>query len=351
MVKQRFVPPKGKVPSDSVVEMRLGARLWQELISSAGRAWWSRLQGLSHQLSQAYGVPLPTIDLSLDGQLPENVYQFRLASGAPDGGVLYPGRWFAAGEAEVVELLMGEHGHEPVFGLEGRWIPHSRGQGAEQLGCHLLSPEALWVGHLSDRIERRLDLCLCPEWLKLELKRRGLASPGSGLFQQLIWLLEERVSVASLPLIIEAYRSVARGPAQRLRAIRRTLGPRVLAPWLESHGRLATLTLTDSVSRRLRRELACESGPDNWFLGLLLGQLQNELHWAQQQFGEAVIVVAGDLRRSLFELLRFELRRTPVLAYDEIPPDVELLSAAVVGSRLHPLADSWTCRRWNIHSA
>jgi len=247
--------------------------------------------------------------------------------------------------------LMGEHGHEPVFGLEGRWIPYARGQGAEQLGCHLLSSEALWVGHLSDRLERRLDLCLCPQWLKRELARRGLASPGPGLFQQLSWLLEERVSIVSLPLIVEAYRGTSRGAAQRLRAIRRALGPRVLAPWLESHGRLATLTLTDSTTRRLRRELASELGPDAWFLGLLLGQLQNELFWAQQQFGEAVIVVSADLRRPLFELLPFELRRTPVLAYDEIPADVELLSAAVVGSRLHPLADSWISRRWSIASA
>lgn len=321
--------------------MALGERLWQELSQSSGSQWWSRLQGVNQQLLSAYGLPLPSLRLDLQSDLDPNSYRFRLAGGPWEGGLLYPGRWFATGDPETVSLLMGEMGQEPVYGLEGRWIPESRGQGAQALGCHLLAAEALWVGHLCDRVESRLHLCLGEEWLRRRLKHQGLRSPGRGFAQVLRQLLEERVSVAHLELISEAYRSAPGDPSRKLRAVRRALGARLVTPWLNEHNELVSLTLADSAASRLRRELSRPDGADQWFLGLLLGQLQAELDWALQEHHQVALVVPGGVRRELFELLPFELRRTPVLAFDELGPDTAVESIGVVGSRLHPQAGVW----------
>lgn len=335
------IPFRGEVPSESVLRMKVGSRLWQELSAPSGRPWWQRLQGLHQQLLEAYGVPLPSFECEPDSELPECGYRFRLLGGAPEEGIVHPGRWFAVGAPETVDLLMGEHGQEPVYGLEGRWIPWSRGAGAEQLGCHLLSPEALWVGHLSQRLEMRLPVCLCPQWLQRQLSRRGLKSPGAAFEQTLGWLLEERVSIAPLERIVASYRAQRGDGRRRLQSIRRDLGSRLLAPWLDRQGVLGCAVLSQEASQRLGRELASESGVDPWFLGLLLGQLQAELDDLRESCGEVALVLSGDLRRALFELLPFGMRRTPLLAYEEIPAEVDCQTLAVVGSRLHPCAQAW----------
>jgi len=325
--------------------MALGERLWQELVR-AGGTWWSRLQGVNQQLLTSYGVPLPELQLVCDKSLDPNGYRFRLAGASWEQGLLYPGRWFATGDADAVSLLMGEWAQEPIYGLEGRWILESRAEGARALGCHLLGPEALWVGHICDRLENRLACCLSASWLQRRLDQLQLKSPGPGFAQPLRWLLEERISIAPLADILEAYTSVSRDATKRLRAIRRALGARLVAPWLNQEGQLVSLTLSALTAKKLRRELARANGADAWFLGLLVHQLQSELDWAFHHHGEAALVVAGDLRRDLFELLPFEMRRTPVLAFDEIPPDVELVSASVVGSRVHPLVREWPNTHW-----
>ena len=325
--------------------MALGERLWQELLQP-DNAWEKRLEEVNQQLLSAYGLPLPSLDIDADLSLDPCAYRFRLAGGPWEQGLLYPGRWFATGDEESVSMLMGEQAQEPVYGLDGRWIPESRADGARQLGCHLLGPEALWVGHLCDRLESRLHLCLEPKWLGQRLHQLGLKSPGSKFAQVLRWLLEERVSIAPMAEIVEAYRCSS-GPAlHRLRSVRLALNPRLTTPWLNEQNQLVSVALSETTSKKLRQQLAQTGGPDMWYLNLVMSQLQAELQWAQHHFGEAALVVPSHLRRDLFELLPFDVRRTPVLAFDEIPPDLEIVSAAVIGSRLHPLADAWPRLRW-----
>lgn len=346
----RFKKASGDFPpSEACLEMALGERLWQELSESKGGNWWQRLQGVNRQLLNAYGLPLPGLRLDRAAELDPNAYRFRLAGGPWEQGLLYPGRWFATGQAETVSLLMGEHGQEPVYGLEGRWIPESRGEGARALGCHLLAPEALWVGHLCDRVENRLNLCLSAGWLQQRLKQLGLKWPGAGFLQALRCLLEERCTIAPLESLAQAYRG-ERGPAQkRLRAMRLALGPRLVTPWLNEHDTLVTVSLTETASRRLRQELARPGGPEGWFLGLFLGQLREELEWAENEHGIVALLVSSNLRRDLFELLPFDLRRIPVLSFEEIPIDAEVESVGLVGSRLHPLAGTWPRRRVDVN--
>lgn len=330
--------------------MALGERLWQELNGTSSSQWWGRLQGVNQQLLSSYGLPLPGLRLDLQADLDANSYRFRLAGGPWEGGVLFPGRWFATGDPETVSLLVGEMGQEPVYGLEGRWIPESRGQGAQALGCHLLAAEALWVGHLCDRLESRLHLCLDKNWLRRRLKHQGLRSPGGGLSKVLRQLLEERVTIGPLELICEAYRSAGGDLARRLRAVRQALGARLISPWLNEHGELVSLTLAEPAAARLRLELARPDGADQWFLGLLLGQLQAELDWALQEHHQVAVLVPNSIRRELFELLPFHLRRTPVLAYDELGPDTAVDTIGIVGSRLHPLAEAWPRARIHVNS-
>ena len=347
----RFKKASGDFPpSEACLEMALGERLWQELSQGNGGAWWHRLQGVNQQLLTAYGLPLPSLRLDHAPDLDPNAYRFRLAGGPWEQGVLYPGRWFATGDPETVSLLMGELGHEPVYGLEGRWIPESRAEGASALGCHLLTPEALWVGHLCDRVENRLHLCLSADWLQRRLRHLNLKSPGPGFLEALRCLLEERCTIAPLETLAEAYRSTRGDLTKKLRAMRLGLGPRVATPWLNEHDGLAAVTLTETASRRLRQELARKGGPEGWFLGLFLGQLREEVEWAMNEHGLVALVTASDLRRSLFELLPFELRRTPVLSFEELPVDIDLETVGIVGSRLHPLAGAWPRSRSDVNA-
>ncbi|MBN9417799.1 MAG: FHIPEP family type III secretion protein [Candidatus Eremiobacteraeota bacterium] len=347
----RFKKASGDFPpSEACLEMALGERLWQELCEGNGGPWWHRLQGVNQQLLTAYGLPLPGLRLDRASELDPNSYRFRLAGGPWEQGVLHPGRWFATGDPETVSLLMGELGHEPVYGLEGRWIPESRAEGAAALGCHLLTPEALWVGHLCDRVENRLNLCLSADWLQRRLRHLELKSPGPAFLEALCCLLEERCTIAPLGSLAEAYRSTRGDLSKKLRAMRLALGPRVATPWLNEHDGLAAVTLTETASRRLRQELARKGGPEGWFLGLLLGQLREEVEWAMNEHGVVALLTASDLRRSLFELLPFELRRTPVLSFEELPVDIDLETVGIVGSRLHPLAGAWPRSRSDVNA-
>lgn len=345
MTKRRFVGSGGKLPPDGEVVVRFGQTLWNELIG--GREWWTRLQGVHQQLLSTYGVPLPALDLLCAPEMEPSGYSLSINGGLPEFGTLFAGRWFATGESDAVELLLGESGQEPIYGLEGRWILPSQAEGAEQLGCHLLAPEALLVGHLCQRLESRLTLCLSADWARRRCRTLGVSWPGPGFFACLQALLEERVTIAPLGQIAEAYREGPRGAEARLRAVRKVLAERLVRPWLDDDGRLFAVTLTPGTERRLRQEVRAETY-NGWFVNLLLAQLQGELEWAQHEYGEAVLLVSDELRRSLFQMLPFELRRTPVLGVSELPADVEVVTVAEIGSRLHPLTGGWKRGRWQI---
>jgi len=339
MVKRRFVPESTALPSEAAVEIAMGERLWQELVE-AGAPWWQRLQSVHRQLIQAYGVPLPSIELFLDRRLPPQHYGLRLAHGGWEQGELKVQRWFATGPSEVVEMLMGEAGVEPIYGLPGRWIPESRVAGARELGCHLLQPEALWVGHLCDRLEARLDRVVDMAWLSRRWQQLGLGRLGAGPAQVCRWLLQERVSLSCLELIAEACRGRRRAELQ-LKQARQLLGAHRLVPWITGAGSLPALTLSEGSLRRLEREWSRPGGPEEYFLHRLLHQIHVGLEEAQAQGQDLVLLVSSPVRRGLFELLPWPLRRLPVLAYEELPPDLEVVEVARVGHGLLGLLNGW----------
>lgn len=245
---------------------------------------------------------------------------------------------------------MGEHGQEPVYGLEGRWIPESRGEGARALGCHLLAPEVLLWGRAPLRSsgeppesvpERRL-VAATPE-------TAGPEMAGAGFLQALRCLLEERCTIAPLESLAQAYRG-ERGPAQkRLRAMRLALGPRLVTPWLNEHDTLVTVSLTHPASRRLRRS----SARPGWTRGLVSGAVGPTARRtgmgrerARHRGPAGVFQLAP---RPFRTFASFHLRRIPVLSFEEIPIDAEVESVGLVGSRLHPLAGTWPRRRVDVN--
>lgn len=320
-------------PEPADLLLCLSERLWNAF-AEPGQPFLPRLGSLMRDLQATYGVPLPSLDVKVDRELPSDHYRLQLAGSPPELGRVVPERWLAVGEG--AELLLGEPALDPIYGLPGRWVTAAQRAGAEELGCALMAPEALLVGHLSNRLEARLPLCLSLSWLRTRCRCLGLRPPGGSWLAALRRLLEERVPIVRLSLLQDA--SLAAGRGDKLAAMRQALGGSLLTPYRRSDGLLPCLTLSEGVSQKLRRELNGAAALDGWFMGQLLSALELQL----DEHPGSALLVAGDLRRPLFELLPWELRGTPVIAYEELPSDEQVDFVATLAGRVHPLLSSWT---------
>jgi flagellar biosynthesis protein FlhA len=236
-----------------------------------------------------------------------------------------------------LEDLPGQIGHEPVFGLEGKWVPvELRGQ-AELLGATVVDRSSVIITHLSETVRRNASRLLGREEVAAATKALKRSHPTvvedltpsllslAEIQRVLHGLLDEGIPIRDMVRIFEALSLAAKAgtePDRLVEAARAALAPAIIADH-SSDGHLDVLTLEPTLQQALLESLRPGEGgpqlvlqPDLAEALVATGRLRyNE---AAANAHRPVLVCAPQLRLPLRRLMRMAAPEMPVLSYSDI---------------------------------
>ncbi|MFI5953567.1 flagellar biosynthesis protein FlhA [Cryptosporangium sp. NPDC051539] len=320
-----------------------------DLVDTSGGDLLDRVRALRRKVALELGIIMPPVRTHDDLDLPLSSYGIRISGIEVARGQAPPGTALAIGDG--LEALPGRAGHEPVFGLEGKWIPAELRHQAEMMGATVVDRASVVITHLAEvvrtnasRLLGREDVRNLSEMVKrsnpvvVEELTPALLSLGE-IQRVLQSLLDEGVPIRDLVRIFESLSLAAKSgstPDGLLEAARASLGP-AIANLYVFEGRLPVMTLDPQIEQMLLESLrpsegGIQLGVDTARAEALVTEAHRLFDAAEQRGVTAVLVCSPVLRLPLQRLVRLATPRLPVLSYTEISGcSAQIETVGVVG--------------------
>ncbi|GAA3448023.1 flagellar biosynthesis protein FlhA [Planomonospora venezuelensis] len=307
-----------------------------DLVDAAGGDLLDRVRSLRRKIALETGIIMPPVHTRDDLDLPLSTYVVRVNGVEVARGQAPPGTVLAIGDG--LESLPGRAGVEPVFGLEGKWVPAELRHQAELTGATVVDRASVIITHLSEVVRANASRLLGREDVRalVEAVRRthpvvveeltpALLSLGQ-IQMVLQALLDEGVSIRDLVRIFEALSLAGKNTSDLdtlCEAVRGALGPAIAAQHATPDGGLPVLTLDPRLEHSLLESLR----PTEHGIQLIIDaaraetviiQAQRLVEAAEQQGLAPVLVCSPQLRMPLRRMLKLSAPRLPLLSYNEI---------------------------------
>jgi flagellar biosynthesis protein FlhA len=316
------------------VEIQLAPDL-VDLVSGASEDLLGRVRALRRKIAMELGVVVPPVRTRDSVDLPPSTYVIRIAGVESGRGIAPGGKVLALGEN--LDALPGTATIEPVFGLNGKWVPNEMRAGAEMTGATVIDRVSVLVTHLSSivtanaaRLLTREDVRVLTEGVK-QINPSAVDELVPGILslaevqRVLQGLLVEQIPINDLPRIYEALllrAKVSTDPEGLIEAARTALGPALIAQYLD--GALLRVIMIDPLLEQslLEGMRPSETGTqivmDPARIDAVLGSLRTAVAQVEAQGVTAVLVCAPALRPAIRRLVAGQTGGMPVLSYQEV---------------------------------
>jgi flagellar biosynthesis protein FlhA len=325
------------------ISIDFGADLGALLAPPLAELLLDRIGEVRRALASDIGIVLPGVRLRDDLAREPSSYAVRVRDALAGEGSLRLDALLAVGDEGILARLSGERTSEPVYGMPAVWIPSSAREEAMQAGALVFDPISIVGSHLAEaarshasELVGRQELHTLFEHLRAGapslLKEIGNDGLPLAIVQRVFEaLLRERVwprdTIATLEALIDAA-AVTRDsralteavrcaivPAHLRRSAKTRLEPLIFAPDFESE--LQTWLGDGLLAPRPEVALHLRAG-----VSAYVARVPRE---------RAALVCTAALRAALSEFLRRFGLRLDVFAYAELPPELELIPAVVMG--------------------
>ncbi|GAA1874065.1 flagellar biosynthesis protein FlhA [Lapillicoccus jejuensis] len=331
-----------EAPEDLAQEAQvdpLGLDLSPDIIDlvdpSAGGDLLQRVKALRRKIAGEIGIVIPPMRTRDDIALPMSTYVVKLFGVEVARGQAPRGHVLAIGDN--LATMPGTPTREPVFGLDGKWVPAELRTQAELGGATVVDRTSVITTHISDVVTRHAAQLLGREDVKLltdVVKRShpvvvdelvpGQLSLGE-LQRVLQTLLDESVPIRDLVRIFEAVSLRAQTSKDLdglVESARAALAPAIVAQ-SATNGTLHVITFDPRLEQHLLEtmrpgELGSVLGLDPDLGQSVLTQLGHLQHSAEEDAFHPVLVCAPQVRAAVRRLLRPSLPTLPVLSYSEL---------------------------------
>jgi flagellar biosynthesis protein FlhA len=347
-------PPAPDTPEAIMGEMRvdqLELALSPDLVdlvdAAAGGDLLDRIRSLRRKVALDLGLVLPPVRTRDSLDLPPSAYAVRIGGVEVARGEAPPGTVLAIGDS--LESLPGRAGKEPVFGLDGKWVPIELRHQAEMAGATVVDRGSVIITHLSEvvrthasRLLGREDVRALTEVLKrthpVVVEELTPAMLSTGEVQRVLQaLLDEGVSIRDLVRIFETLSFEAKSnPAldTLVEACRAALGPAIAAQHAVD-GTVSVLTLDPRLEQGLLESLRPGENGANLLMDAesierLVGALHRMSESAEQRGLAPVLVCSPQLRAPLRRMVRMTVPRLSVLSYSEVSAATRIETIGVV---------------------
>ena len=265
--------------------------------------------------------------------LPQATYVIRIAGVETGRGTAPTGSVLALGQG--LDSLPGTAALDPVFGLEGKWIPMEMRHGAEFAGATVIDRASVIITHLSSVIQTHAARLLTREDVRQLTDALKQVSPSAveeltpallslaEVQRVLQGLLAERVPINDLSRIYEALAlraKVSTDPEGLIEAARAALGPAIASRFAED-GTLRVVMIAPLLEQAMLESLRPgDEGSQIVFdpprMEAVIASVKQAVA-AQTDGGEPVLVCAPSLRAAVRRLVSAQTDGLPVLSYTE----------------------------------
>jgi flagellar biosynthesis protein FlhA len=306
-----------------------------------------RIDKIRRYVAAEYGFLLPPIRLSDNLSLTRSNYRIVLQGAEVATHELHPDKVMALVEMDEHPEIPGTQTQEPVFKAAARWVDIEYENELALLGVTTVTPIEVLSTHLLEVVQDNLSILLTRRALRDTLDAfRHVSDPARAqangkLLDEFLpekvpvetlqavmrLLLEERVSVRSLPVLLE---TVADGLGNKLNQdaiadlARQRLGRTFIGKLRNDQGQLPMIRIgSDWENIFAEKEMRDEAGrtdivlsPDEF--NKLAGDVRNQLDDAAKRGTYAVVAAPANRRRFLRTVLKAKGIKNPVLSYNEI---------------------------------
>ncbi|NBE09167.1 flagellar biosynthesis protein FlhA [Paragemmobacter ruber] len=338
------------VADHAAVSLQIGYALIP-LAGEGGGALVQRITAIRREVSKAMGFVVPGVRIRDDLTLTPNQYRIRIGQAIRGEDVVYPDRKLAIPGANSTRKLKGIDVKDPSFGLDAVWIlPHQLPE-AEADDHVVVEPESVIATHLSQLLYKHAGDLIGPDDVQALLDTLARVSPTlvNAVVPKLVplhtvtavlrVLLSERIPVGDLRRILEGVAELAPrnlSAADMAEALRPMLIPLLLQQMVPINTPLPLITLDAELEQlliRARRQNDEGLVLDTGLAGTLVKSISDALEQATGQGKQAVIIVAGQLRRSFAQFLRPHLPDAIVMGINELPESRRVEVVASIGGQ------------------
>ena len=359
------VEPEEKSVIDEVLQLdrlaiEVGASLIPMIDPRKKSTVLDRIGALRRQFAKTMGLVLPLVRLRDNIDIQSNEYVVKLYDQEVGRGQLEPGLYLAMDPGTASKRIKGQVTKEPVYGLPAVWIDDSRRQEAEIAGYTVIDPESVLLTHLSEIIKRHAHELLTREDVQNLVDHLREQTPtlvdniipdivGLSTLQAVLEnLLAEGIPIRNLAKILEVLAEQGqrtKNPYVLTELVRKRLARTISRLFCGGNAKLAAVTFDPVVEHEMKNSLRKEG--DQLVLAMAPDralELVREImhHWDRATAAGAdnlVLLCDSTLRREMADMLSRRIWRIPVLAYDEVVPDVQVDSVGVV-ALAGPAADA-----------
>lgn len=311
-----------------------------------------RIVSARKQFAQDMGIIVPIVMIRDNIQLRPDEYQIMLKGNVIGRGKLSVRRMLAMDPGDVIDPIDGIKTKEPAYGLDAMWILPGQKDEASFRGYTVVNCATVVVTHLTKMIQEhaaeligRQEVHSLVEGLKRDHEKvvEEVIAPDrlslGDVVKILQNLLAEGVSVRDLLTIFETladHCKSLRNPDALTRYVRKALGRGIIKKYLTPDNQLVMVSLDRATEDVLiDGQIYGEDGSTSLKLEptqvqKLLSNLAESMRGFDRH-GPIPILLCGPLIR--WELRKLISRYIPgliVLAYDEIPSDVQTRSIGTV---------------------
>jgi flagellar biosynthesis protein FlhA len=333
----------GMVGVDALA-IEVGADLYPLLAAPNCDALLDRIADVRRALAAETGIVIPGVRLRDDPLRDPRSYALRVRDRVVGEGVLRLEQLVAVAAPERLERIGGEPTTEPVYGLAARWIAYEARERALAAGALTFDAISILGSHLAETARThaaelfgRQEFATLVEHLRASVpsvvKDVGEALPIGAAHRAFVYLLRERAwphdPVAVFEALVDAA-ALTRDPRDLAEAARRAIVPQQLRR--EGIRALRPLILAPEFESELVRMWTPDGG-----LALDPRTAVNVRETIARYATDAsnaphAVVVTAPLRPLLAEFMERTLPVVSIYAFAELPPEVVLEPAGIVGA-------------------
>ncbi|MCS7235330.1 MAG: flagellar biosynthesis protein FlhA [Armatimonadota bacterium] len=319
------------------ISLEIGYGLVSLVEPGQGGDLLTRIVALRKQVAASLGLVIPPVRVRDDPSLGAREYCMRIRGVEVARGEVVPSGLLAVRASPDAPELPGMRTTDPAFGTPAVWISEAERAVAEASGYTVVEPSVVVATHLHEVVRRYGWRLLSRQDVQDLLDR--LRERQKALVDELVpnvltvgdvqrvlqLLLQEGVPIRDLVTILEVLSDAGRStkdPERLVEVVRRGLGRALYQHLLDEQRRLNVLVLDPQAERLLLEGAQGRAGVD------ALQQLPRTARaaWeaACQQVANPVLLCSGSVRPAVRRLLEPAVPQLPVLAYEELDPNVSI---------------------------
>lgn len=293
------------------------------------------------------GVPFPGTKVRLSEQLPENVYRILIYDVPLYNGRLLKDKFLVQASSErLAQLHIRTAETETVAGRNtAAWVDAADKTRLEAAGLPCWDARQVIAKHLSavlykhaveflDVAEVRRLIDLVNEPFEALVKEVQKILPLQTVVQIFKYLVREKVPIRNVKSILESiveHGVKEKNPLQLAECVRQKLGRQILHQYSDEQGTLNVVLLHSELETLLQESL--RQTPEGIFITApnhviekLIEKVTLEIK--QASFQKLAILTSSEIRHHIRKMIENALPDVPVLAYNELTPEIKLVPVA-----------------------